>query len=206
VADQERGEVLRPRLRACPPPPPLPRDPAETAPPGRSDLGAAPELQALLTGLDDLRLSLSADLGRAASAVDAGAPSVASDVLAGATDDLAAFSARHGRPLLPIPGERGTGPAADVVPAARRRRRLAVLAPALTAAAALVGLLLGVVPGPAGGPAPEQPAEAEQALRLLELRVQVLDDPQHGGALADELAESQRLVAALRRAVSGLGD
>lgn len=266
------GDSARRRLQAwlprAPEEPELPAPPAPRAaldlplyPGDRTDVAGAPELQALLAELDDLRLLLSADLGLVASAVDAGAVEVARDVVAGTQDDLAVFGLRiQHRLRSPEPGlgsragaADATEPLAAVVPSpprARRSRRLAVLAPVLTAAAALVGLLSGVVPPPAtasgpdrsgmtsaaasyaelwrlheqGAPAPDlarvarrlhaevarlvelaglDPATAQQALRLLELELKVLEHPQHGGALAAELAESQRLVAVLRNAVLG---
>lgn len=207
-----------------------------------------PAIAALLADLDTLRLGLSTDLGMAASAVEVGAFEVARDVVDGGRHDLAAFTARAERHLAaPAPAPGGTEPAGTELAPRRRARRLAVLGPALTAAAAVVGLLTGVVPqgGATAGPRPslmseaaasyaelwrlhEQgapPAElrevarqlhaevarlvgvaaadrttAAQALRLLELEVRVLDHPQHGGALEAELAESQRLLAVLRRA------
>lgn len=221
--------------------------------PARRHLSAVPpvaaqpaELEALLAELDSLRLSLSSDLGLVAAALDADAPDVARDVLVGSREDLAVFGLRADLALQGAPA----GP--DDAPAPpprnpRRARRLAVLAPTLTAAAALVGLLSGVVPANApaapersvvldaaasyaelfrlhesGAPAErlalvarqlhaevarlvalagDDPAAARQALRLLELELQLLAGPQHRGALDAELAESQRLVQALRSAV-----
>lgn len=52
--------------------------------------------------------------------------------------------------------------------------------------------------------APQDPAAAEEALRLLELEAAVLDDSEHRDELLDALAETQRLAAALRAAVEGL--
>lgn len=234
-----------------------PRRPVEPPadPPAVCPYSRAPEISALLADLDTLRLGLSTDLGMAASAVEAGVYDVARDVVDGGRHDLAAFAARAERHLR-VP-EADVGDAGLVLPLAPRRRgrRLAVLGPALTAAAAVVGLLTGVVPNDSGsaGPRPSvmseaaasyaelwrlheqgappaqlrevarqlhaemarlvavasaDPATAAQALRLLELEVRVLGDPQHGGALDAELAESQRLVAALRRAAlaAGAGD
>lgn len=219
-----------------------------------------PELSALLGEIDTLRLALSADLGLAASAVEVGAFDVARDVIRGGQHDVAGFSVRAEQLLAPRePAADGAAPAGapveapaepEVVPLAPRRpaRRLALLAPALTAAAALVGLLAGVVPSPgapfSGGAAmtnaahdsyaelwrlhdggasssrlaqaardlhaevarlvalaADDPASAEQALRLLELELALLDDPQHGGALGPERAASQRLLARLREAL-----
>jgi hypothetical protein len=50
--------------------------------------------------------------------------------------------------------------------------------------------------------AADDPAGAQQALRLLELELALLDAPQHGGALAPEKAQSQRLLARLRQALA----
>lgn len=51
--------------------------------------------------------------------------------------------------------------------------------------------------------AAQDPASAEQAMRLLELELALLDDPQHGDALGPERAASQRLLARLRQALGG---
>lgn len=121
-----------------------PRQPADAAGPA--------ELASLLEDLGSLRLSLSADMGLLASAVEMKAYDIAAEVVEGERHDLAAFGARAGARLEAAaadepaetdgPAERGTG--------ARRSRRLRALvpaAPALVAAAALVGVLAGIAPG-----------------------------------------------------------
>jgi hypothetical protein len=211
-----------------------------------------PDLEALLAEIDGLRLRLTADLGAAAGALDAGAPEVARDALAGAQDDVAVFALRSDRALQDAGAAAVAGEPAAVVRPLRRRagQRLGVLAPALTAAAALVAVLVGVVPsaGPtaaqrppitsaaasyaellrlheAGASAPrlaaavrrlradvarlvalaaDDPATAEQALRLLEQEAALLRTLD-GEPLPPELAASQRLLAALREAVRDAG-
>ena len=54
------------------------------------------------------------------------------------------------------------------------------------------------------GLAADDPAAAAQALRLLELELAVLGDPQHNGALDPELRESRSLLDRLQLAVAGI--
>lgn len=229
-----------------------------------------PEFSALLADIDELRLMLSADLGLAASAVEVGAYDIAVDVLDGDRHDLAEFTERSvarltgGAPdesaqpadeaTVPVAFGMDVGaegePEADPAPAAHRLRRMLPVAPALAAAAAVIGLLAGVVPNPttgspgaatpmtnaaaasyaqlfrlheSGAPADrlraahralhvevariaataaDDPQAAAQALRLLELEVQVLDSSEHRAELSDAMEESRRLVAVLRAMVS----
>jgi hypothetical protein len=106
----------------------------------------SPELQALLRDLDELRLSLATDLTLAAAAVEAGSPELASAVIGSDRAELEAFAQRALRHLEQA--ER----AAAVVPRARRRALLAAVTPLLATAAAVLGVLAGVVP--TGGPQP----------------------------------------------------
>jgi hypothetical protein len=177
--------------------------------------------------------------------------------VAGGQDDLHDFADRAAHhlhadqppPVLSVVPE----PSADAeevgVELAVRRSRARGLLPAgpALAAAALVGVLLGLTPVAAttaprstptaaaaatyaelyrlherGAPAPalraaalelhdhverlvevapEDPAAAEQALRLLALEVAVLDGSEHRAELLDALVETQRLLAELQAAV-----
>lgn len=92
----------------------------------------ADDVRELLGELRDLRLGLAADLGLVASAVELDAPDIAAQVVDGRRADLAELSER----LLSR-----TGPGR-----LRRPGRLGPAAPALAAAAALVTVLLGLLP------------------------------------------------------------
>lgn len=156
----------RPRRPVEPPPAfaPAPVPQVAVSPDSR-----VPEISALLADLDTLRLGLSTDLGMAASAVEAGAYDVARDVVDGGRHDLASFVARAERHLSrPAAGD--AVPAVGMPPTPRRQaRRLAVLGPALTAAAAVVGLLTGVVPDGSGSAGPRPSLMSEAAASYAEL-------------------------------------
>lgn len=96
-------------------------------------------LDALLRDVDDLRLTLATDLSLAASAVESGAPAVAAEILGNDRDALHRFEERALDQLATLDA------AADV-PAPRRSAWAQVHAAPIVAAAALVGLLAGVVP------------------------------------------------------------
>lgn len=129
----ERDDEPVPRLRAVDPelnPEPV-RETAESLLPGLPRVGA---LDALLRELDGLRLSLETDLALAASAVEAGAPDVASDIIDSDIGELRAFEDRalgHLADLADL--------AAEPVESHRWWRRIPV-AP-FVAAAAIVGFL-----------------------------------------------------------------
>lgn len=174
---------------------------ASEAAPGRGP--RVPELSALLGEIDALRLALSADLGAAASAVEVEAYDVARDVVAGGQDDLAAFSVRARHHLAAEPeadagdSEAGADPVSSRIRAGRGRR-LALLAPALTAAAALVGLLAGVVPAPgpgATGRAPMTNAAAASYAELWRLHERGAPAPRLAEAARELHTEVARLVA-----------
>jgi hypothetical protein len=92
-------------------------------------------LDALLREVDELRLTLETDLTLAASAVESGSPALAADILG---DDRAALRRFEERALDHL--------AALDTPAPRRSVWAQVHAAPIVAAAALVGLLAGVVP------------------------------------------------------------
>lgn len=127
----ERDDEPVPRLRAVnPEPDPEPaRETAESLLPGLPRVGA---LDALLRELDGLRLSLETDLALAASAVEAGAPDVASDIIDYEIAEVRAFEQRALGHLAEL--------AAEPTAAHRWWRRIPV-AP-FVAAAAIVGLLV----------------------------------------------------------------
>jgi hypothetical protein len=204
-------------------------------------------LDSLLGQIGELRLSLAADMGLLASAVELEAYDIATEVVDGERDDLAAFA---GRTTATLAAAAATGPAARR-PWTRSLRAAVPLTPALAAAAALIGVLAGVVPTPVVPPsdrtpatsaaassyaelhrlqahgasaralrqaahglhaevarvmalAGEDPAAAEVALRLLAREVTGLDDDEQRADLRSVLAESQRLIAALQSAVTGV--
>lgn len=129
-----------------------PRQPADAAGPA--------ELASLLEELSSLRLSLSADMGLIASAVEMQAYDIAAEVVEGERHDLAAFGARAGAHLEAAAADEP----ADRATAARRSRRLRALVPAapgLVAAAALVGVLAGIAP--AGSAPPSGPTSLDAA-------------------------------------------
>jgi len=95
------------------------------------------ELDALLREVDELRLTLETDLSLAASAVEAGAPQLAVEILDSDRDALRAFeeSALGSLAALAAPA-----------PAATRRMRLTGHAAPAAAAAVLVAVLAGLMP------------------------------------------------------------
>ncbi len=129
---QREGQPVR-RLRALHPVVTL--ETAATILPGSPRVG---DLDALLREVDGLRLTLETDLSLAASAVEAGAPSIALDIIENDRVGLAAF---EGRAL---------GHLSSLSSTAVGRRRFRVPAAPFVAAAAMVGFLVGVVPNAAG--------------------------------------------------------
>ena len=101
-------------------------------------------LDALLRQVDDLRLTLSTDLSLAASAVEAGSPEIAAEILGADQDALHRFEIRALDHLAELE-----------TPAARKQSVWAQVHVApIVAAAALVGLLAGLAPqalGPRNG-------------------------------------------------------
>lgn len=124
----ERGRRFR-RLRAVPP-----VDAPETAESVLPDLPRVGALDALLREVDSLRLTLETDLTLAASAVEAGAPQIAADIIDSDREGLRAFE------------ERALGHVADLAAPLPAKRRFRVPAAPFVAAAAVAGFLLGVVP------------------------------------------------------------
>jgi len=118
------GKPVR-RLRLVPS-----RRPAQPAEPPRVDA-----LDALLRDVDDLRLTLATDLSLAASAVESGVPQVALDILSSDRDSLHRFEERALANLAELDS-----------PTPRKSVWAQAHAAPIVAAAALVGLLAGVVP------------------------------------------------------------
>jgi hypothetical protein len=145
-----------------------PRETAETVLPGIPRVGA---LDALLREIDGLRLTLETDLSLAASAVDAGAPQVAIDIIDSDRDGLRAFSSRALDHLADLADESDGADRAHGANRGRRRWWTRVPAAPFVAAAAVVGFLVGVVPHSSGGSTPSaisaDPASANQSLQQL---------------------------------------
>lgn len=115
------------------------RESAESVLPDAPRVGA---LDALLRDVDGLRLTLETDLTLVASALEAGAPQVAADILDSDREGLRTFEQRALAHLSDL-----SAPVPAPVPApARRRRWVSVPAAPFVAAAAVVGFLVGVVP------------------------------------------------------------
>ena len=125
-----RVRRLRPR-RATPVAPA--RETAASVLPGVPRVGS---LDALLREVDSLRLTLETDLTMAASAVEAGAPQIAIDIIDADRRGLTTFEDRALDHLLDL---------SDAVPAPRSGSRWQAAAP-FVAAAAVVGFLVGGVP------------------------------------------------------------
>jgi hypothetical protein len=109
----------------------------------------APELEALLREVDDLRSTMRRDLGLAATAAEAGADDLAGWLLLGSDGAVRRFEDNAQAHLAAAElAERAEE--LPAVPAPRRRARLLPAAPVVAAAAALLGFLTGVVPGSLG--------------------------------------------------------
>lgn len=101
------------------------------------------ELDALLRGVDELRLTLETDLALAASAVEAGAPGLAAEIIDSDRDALARFE------------EDALGSLSALSQSPSRRSRLVHHTAPAVAAAALVAVLAGLMPHNVGA----RPAE-----------------------------------------------
>lgn len=120
-------------------------------------------LDAFLREVDDLRLTLETDLSLAASAVESGAPELASDILSSDSAELGEFQ------------ERALGHLSELHSAETSRRRLRgpVHAGPILVAAALVGVLAGAAPRvltpPSDSGSPQTVAATDSLQRLQEL-------------------------------------
>jgi hypothetical protein len=136
------------------------RETAETLLPGLPRVGA---LDALLREVDGLRLSMETDLTLAAAAVEGGAPQVALDIIDSERANLRSFEYRALGHLGDL-----AHPVQDA-PVSRRWWTRVPAAP-FVAAAAVVGVVVGVVPH-TGVASPDQvnasPASASQSLATL---------------------------------------
>jgi hypothetical protein len=128
----------------------------------------SPDISALLRDLGDLRLSLATDLSLAAAALEEGSPELAGAVVEGDRAQLADFERRALQHLarssaVEVPAE--PEPAdPDPVPVPRRRRSLlTAVTPLLATAAAVLGVLAGVVPTGAADPEPATSPQAAMA-------------------------------------------
>jgi hypothetical protein len=153
-------------------------------------LPRVPELDALLREVDALRLTLETDLSLAAAAVEAGEPALARDVIDADRDAVANFEA-HALGRLDALAEHD-----ERTP--RHRVRVPTHAATFVAAAALVGLLAGVLPQaisnrPAG---PSTPAAATESLERLQELV-LTGDASEIRAASAELHEQLASVVAV---------
>jgi hypothetical protein len=144
---QERGPGRRLRfVRPLEPvelPSPREQETAESILPGAPRVGA---LDALLREVDTLRLTLETDLTLAAAAVEAGGSDTAIEIIEDDLDSLHAFETSaigHLADLAAGPGARA--------PEGRWAAWARVSAAPFVAAAAVIGLLLGVLPQVSGG-------------------------------------------------------
>lgn len=121
-------------------------------------------LDALLREVDGLRLTLETDLSLAASAVEAGHPGLAADILDSDRSSVAAFETRALGHLDDLAAEHDP----VVVPLRRHRVGIATLSP-FVAAAAVIALVLGLAPK-AGTPSDDAatPVAAVQAIDALQ--------------------------------------
>ncbi|HUR52270.1 MAG TPA: hypothetical protein VMZ11_09115 [Mycobacteriales bacterium] len=132
---------------------------------GRRGQAATPPrvdaLDAFLREVDDLRLTLETDLTLAASAVEQGAPQVASDILGSDRDALHRFEERALDQLAGLEQHEH-----------HRRLRMPAHAGPILVAAALVGVLAGVAPSalaPTTEATPQTVAATDSLQRLQEL-------------------------------------
>jgi hypothetical protein len=133
------------------------RRPATPAEPPRVEA-----LDALLREVDDLRLTLETDLTLAASAVESGSPGLAADILGSDRDALHRFEERALDHLAAL----------DTPAPSRKSVWAQVHAAPIVAAAALVGLLAGVVPqalGPSDNGTQQTVAASDSLQRLQQL-------------------------------------
>jgi hypothetical protein len=144
-----------------------------------------PTLDDILDEVRDLRLTLATDLTAAAGAVDAGATDVAADIVEADRRELLRFSAlienrlRRSEPQLSTP-------------AARRRRRAAMLVPALPlvgAMAVTAAAATGSLPLVHHGPAAKPPA-------VLSGRTPLVSTFQQFESVVENHADASQVVAA----------
>lgn len=152
--DQQAGQVRLAR-RAALRPLPTPTDVelvVADSPPLLDVIDELPEpriadLDALLREVDNLRATLRQDLTLAATAVEAGAGDLAGWLLLREDDQVHAFEERALAHLGALAAADGPTEAPAQIPAPRRFSRMMPAAPLVAAAAALVGFLVGGVPG-----------------------------------------------------------
>lgn len=119
-------------------------------------------LDALLREVDGLRLTLETDLSLAASAVEAGRPGLAADILDGDRASVAGFEARALGHLQDLADDADDAER-PVVPLRRRRVAVASLSP-FVAAAAVVALVLTLAPQAGTRTDPSTPVAAVAAI------------------------------------------
>jgi hypothetical protein len=138
MSERDDEPVRRPWSLRASSPDEVPTEGRETAATLLPEVPRVAALDALLREVDGLRLTLETDLTLAASALEAGAPGLAADIIDSDRDGLRGFE------------QRALGHLAELAspPAAAKRRRRWALVPAapFVAAAAVVGFLVGVAP------------------------------------------------------------
>jgi hypothetical protein len=108
------------------------------------------DLDALLREVDNLRSTMRRDLTLAATAAEAGADDLAGWLLLREDGEVRAFEERALSHLSDLEAADEATEAPALIPAPRRAARLLPAAPLVAAAAALVGLLSGALPGTGG--------------------------------------------------------
>ncbi len=147
------------------------------------------DLDALLRDVDTLRLTLETDLSLAASAMEAGEPALAADILDADREAVANFEALALGRLGSLEEQGAERPA-------RRRTRVMPQAATFVAAAAVVGVLAGVVPQAISHhPDTASPAAATDSLERLQALVEH-GNPNEIRAASVELHEQLAAVVA----------
>jgi hypothetical protein len=146
------------------------------------------DLDALLREVDTLRSTMRRDLSLAATAVEAGDQELAGWLLLGEGGEVRAFEERA---LAHLTALEATTPI-ETLPA--KRRRMLPAAPLVAAAAAVFGILAGVVPG-TGGTALTSPKTTNTAMQSYAELTQ----------LASDGASASRISAAAKQFHAALG-
>ncbi|MCW2601476.1 MAG: hypothetical protein JWM02_3305 [Frankiales bacterium] len=162
------------------------RETAETVLPDLPRVGA---LDALLREIDGLRLSLETDLSLAASAVEAGAPGIAADIIDGERDGLRAFESRALSHLSDL-----------AEPVAKRNWWALLPAAPFVAAAAVVGFLIGVVPHDLGSTPTRAPTTQVSASQSLAQLTELATSGQTSKVRSAAVALHSQLMALVARA------
>jgi hypothetical protein len=157
------------------------------------------DLDALLREVDNLRTSMRRDLSLAATAAEAGDQELAGWLLLGEGGEVRAFEERALAHLSALESATETVDALSIP--RRRQPRLLAAAPLVAAAAAVVGVLTGVVPG-VSGPVATSPHTTNSAMQSYAHLTQLASD----GASASQIsAAATKFHAALGPIVASAG-